>query len=191
MALEGFAYPYPVRYKDVTIQREDLRMAYMDVAPTGPANGRSVLLRLGTAIALLPPRSAFPQRTCRHSQAGGGHRPRTGRASTWPPRGGGCAGVAGCDRAPRTVAGLGRAFRALRADVCHARVGHRDVAGGRPSSPHSRHHPADHGRQGRGAARRLPAGPPFDGVGDRHSHRRGATSQIGGEGRDRRLNLDE
>jgi hypothetical protein len=81
-------------------------------------------------------------------------------------------------------AGLGRASRALRADVCHARVGHRDVAGGRASSPHSRHHPADHGRQGRGAARRLPAGPPFDGVGDRHSPRRGAASQIGGEGRD-------
>jgi hypothetical protein len=60
-----------VHYKDGTIQREDLRMAYMDVARTGPANGRSVLLRLGTAIALLPPKSAFPQRTCRHSQAGG------------------------------------------------------------------------------------------------------------------------
>ncbi len=37
-------YPYPVEYLDVELYGLDLRMAYMDVAPTGPANGRTVVL---------------------------------------------------------------------------------------------------------------------------------------------------
>jgi len=44
IALEGFSYPYPVAYLTVTVEGEELRLAYMDVAPTGPANGRTVLL---------------------------------------------------------------------------------------------------------------------------------------------------
>ena len=45
--LEGFAYPYPVGHYAFRSQGVDLRMAYMDVAPTGPANGRTVLLLHG------------------------------------------------------------------------------------------------------------------------------------------------
>ncbi len=47
IALENLAYPYPVRFFPVTIEGQDLRMAYMDVAPTGPANGQTVLLLHG------------------------------------------------------------------------------------------------------------------------------------------------
>lgn len=46
-SLEGFAYPWPVRFLPVTLAGEALRMAFMDVAPTGPANGRVVLLLHG------------------------------------------------------------------------------------------------------------------------------------------------
>ena len=41
--LERFAYPYPVRW----FASGDLRMAYMDVPPTGPANGRTAVLLHG------------------------------------------------------------------------------------------------------------------------------------------------
>jgi pimeloyl-ACP methyl ester carboxylesterase len=37
-------YPYPVHYLDVRLGGEDYRMAYMDVAPTGEPNGRTVVL---------------------------------------------------------------------------------------------------------------------------------------------------
>ncbi|MGU3541310.1 alpha/beta hydrolase, partial [Methylobacterium sp. A54F] len=47
IALEGFAYPYPVRTLDLTRDGEAQRLAYMDVAPSGPANGRTVLLLHG------------------------------------------------------------------------------------------------------------------------------------------------
>ena len=47
IALEGFPYPHPVAYLPVTLGGEALRMAYMDVPPTGPANGRTVLLLHG------------------------------------------------------------------------------------------------------------------------------------------------
>ncbi len=45
--LEGFDYPYPVERFRFTSQRQDLQMAFMDVAPTGTANGRSVVLMHG------------------------------------------------------------------------------------------------------------------------------------------------
>ncbi len=41
--LERFDYPYPVRW----FESGGLRMAYMDVAPTGPANGRTAVLLHG------------------------------------------------------------------------------------------------------------------------------------------------
>ncbi len=44
IALENLAYPHPVRFFLVTVEGQDLRMAYMDVAPTGAANGQTVLL---------------------------------------------------------------------------------------------------------------------------------------------------
>jgi pimeloyl-ACP methyl ester carboxylesterase len=47
IALEGFEYPFQVSFFPVRINGEDLRLAYMDVAPTGTANGRAVLLLHG------------------------------------------------------------------------------------------------------------------------------------------------
>jgi pimeloyl-ACP methyl ester carboxylesterase len=47
IGLEGFAYPYPVAMLSVPAENETLRMAYMDVKPTGQANGRTVLLLHG------------------------------------------------------------------------------------------------------------------------------------------------
>jgi pimeloyl-ACP methyl ester carboxylesterase len=47
IALENFAYPHPVRFFPVTIEGQDLRLAYMDVAPTGASNGQTVLLLHG------------------------------------------------------------------------------------------------------------------------------------------------
>ncbi|HXJ02557.1 MAG TPA: alpha/beta hydrolase [Micropepsaceae bacterium] len=47
IGLEGFAYPYPVSMLSVLTEGEALRMAYMDVKPSGPANGRTVLLLHG------------------------------------------------------------------------------------------------------------------------------------------------
>jgi len=42
--LEGIKYPYPVKYYAVHTEGQDLRMAYMDVAPTQLNNGRTVIL---------------------------------------------------------------------------------------------------------------------------------------------------
>jgi pimeloyl-ACP methyl ester carboxylesterase len=47
IALEGFPYPFPVHMLTLTHDGEQLRMAYMDVAPKGEANGRTVLLLHG------------------------------------------------------------------------------------------------------------------------------------------------
>jgi pimeloyl-ACP methyl ester carboxylesterase len=46
IALEGFAYPYPVHLLPLVNDGEAVRMAYMDVAPVRP-NGRSVVLLHG------------------------------------------------------------------------------------------------------------------------------------------------
>lgn len=42
--LDGVKYPYPVKYYAVHTEGQDLRMAYMDVAPTQLNNGRTVIL---------------------------------------------------------------------------------------------------------------------------------------------------
>jgi pimeloyl-ACP methyl ester carboxylesterase len=47
ISLEGYDYPYPVQFLPLTIEGQDLRMAYMDVQPTGKANGKAVLLLHG------------------------------------------------------------------------------------------------------------------------------------------------
>lgn len=47
IALEGYPYPHPVSFLPVTLAGEPLRMAYMDVAPSAAANGRSVVLLHG------------------------------------------------------------------------------------------------------------------------------------------------
>lgn len=45
--LEDVPYPHPVKYLPFEIEGQDVRMAYMDVAPTRLANGRSVVLLHG------------------------------------------------------------------------------------------------------------------------------------------------
>jgi len=45
--LEEFEYPFPVEYMNFRIYNQDVRIAYMDVAPAGPANGRAVVLHHG------------------------------------------------------------------------------------------------------------------------------------------------
>jgi pimeloyl-ACP methyl ester carboxylesterase len=47
IGLEGFPYPHPVSMLTLSEDEDALRMAYMDVKPTGTANGRSVLLLHG------------------------------------------------------------------------------------------------------------------------------------------------
>ena len=47
IGLESWPYPYPVHMLPLAVQGQAVRMAYMDVAPTGPANGRAVLLLHG------------------------------------------------------------------------------------------------------------------------------------------------
>src|SRR5258706_11810660 len=46
IGLEGFVYPYPVNMLPLTNDGEQVRMAYMDVAPAQP-NGRTVVLLHG------------------------------------------------------------------------------------------------------------------------------------------------
>src|SRR5688500_14561474 len=45
--LEDVPYPHPVKHMVFSLEGEDVRMAYMDVAPAGTANGRSVILLHG------------------------------------------------------------------------------------------------------------------------------------------------
>jgi hypothetical protein len=47
IALEGYPYPYPVQFLSLTVEGKDVRMAYMDVKPTGMGNGRTVMLLHG------------------------------------------------------------------------------------------------------------------------------------------------
>ncbi|MCF2446407.1 alpha/beta hydrolase [Dyadobacter sp. CY345] len=44
--LENYQYPFPVKFLSLTIQKEKLRMAYMDVQPQKP-NGKSIILLHG------------------------------------------------------------------------------------------------------------------------------------------------
>jgi pimeloyl-ACP methyl ester carboxylesterase len=47
IGLEGFPYPCPVHFMAVTLEGEDLRLAYMDAPPVGAPNGRTVVLLHG------------------------------------------------------------------------------------------------------------------------------------------------
>jgi len=47
IGLEGFAYPHPVSMLALSEDDDALRMAYMDVKPSGAGNGRTVLLLHG------------------------------------------------------------------------------------------------------------------------------------------------
>lgn len=44
ITLENFEYPYPVQYMSLRMERQDLKMAYMDVKPENQANGKVVML---------------------------------------------------------------------------------------------------------------------------------------------------
>src|SRR5262245_8019259 len=44
---EDAPYPYPSAYFPLTLHGQDLRMSYMDVAPSGAANGHTVVLLHG------------------------------------------------------------------------------------------------------------------------------------------------
>jgi pimeloyl-ACP methyl ester carboxylesterase len=44
IAYEDVAYPYPVSYLPLVLYGQDVRMAYMDVQPSAPPNGRTVML---------------------------------------------------------------------------------------------------------------------------------------------------
>jgi pimeloyl-ACP methyl ester carboxylesterase len=48
---EDVPYPYPVSYLAMVTYGQDVRMAYMDVPPAGPANGRAVVLLHGFNFA--------------------------------------------------------------------------------------------------------------------------------------------
>ena len=45
--LEGFAYPFEVRYMPLSMESHPVKMAYMDVAASGSPNGRTALLLHG------------------------------------------------------------------------------------------------------------------------------------------------
>ena len=47
LAMEGYPYPFPVRYLPLEIEGHDMSMAYMDIAPTAAPNGRAALLLHG------------------------------------------------------------------------------------------------------------------------------------------------
>jgi hypothetical protein len=44
IGLEDIDYPYPVHFFDLSVENQPLRMAYMDIAPAGEPNGKTVLL---------------------------------------------------------------------------------------------------------------------------------------------------
>src|SRR3954454_2555985 len=46
IALEGYAYPYPVKFFPLRIEGQDLRMAYMDVPPVEGSAGRGTVVLL-------------------------------------------------------------------------------------------------------------------------------------------------
>ena len=45
--LEEYEYPHPVEFMNFPVYGQDVRIAYMDVAPVGPANGRAVVFHHG------------------------------------------------------------------------------------------------------------------------------------------------
>jgi pimeloyl-ACP methyl ester carboxylesterase len=51
IGLEDVDYPYPTHFFDITVENQLLRMAYMDIAPTGPANGQTVVLLHGKSFS--------------------------------------------------------------------------------------------------------------------------------------------
>ena len=44
ITLESVKYPYPVKFFPIHTEGQDIKMAYMDVSPTGAANGKTAIL---------------------------------------------------------------------------------------------------------------------------------------------------
>lgn len=44
ITLDNVKYPYPVKYFPINTEGQDIKMAYMDVAPTSAANGKTAIL---------------------------------------------------------------------------------------------------------------------------------------------------
>jgi hypothetical protein len=55
ICLEGYEYPYPVRFLPLSNDLQSLEMAYMDVRPDKDLNGETVP-RQGVRLLLLPQR---------------------------------------------------------------------------------------------------------------------------------------
>ena len=51
IGLEEVDYPYPVHFFDITVENQLLRMAFMDIAPIGSANGQTVVLLHGKSFS--------------------------------------------------------------------------------------------------------------------------------------------
>lgn len=51
IGLEEIAYPYPVAFLDLVTEGQALRMAYMDVTPTGASNGKTAVLLHGKSFS--------------------------------------------------------------------------------------------------------------------------------------------
>ena len=45
--IEEIPYPHPVQFLNLNLYGQDVRVAYMDVAPVGPSNGQTVVLLHG------------------------------------------------------------------------------------------------------------------------------------------------
>src|SRR5215207_6079148 len=67
-ALEGYPYPFPVRFLPLMAEQHAVRLAYMDVLPTAAANGRVVLLMHGRNFS-----ASYWEPTIK-ALAGAGHR---------------------------------------------------------------------------------------------------------------------
>lgn len=65
-SLTDYRYPFEVRRLPITEQGRELEMAYMDIKPTGAANGKSVLLLHGKNFS-----GAYWERTAKELSAGG------------------------------------------------------------------------------------------------------------------------
>jgi pimeloyl-ACP methyl ester carboxylesterase len=50
ICLEGYEYPYPVRFLPLTNDLQPVAMAYMDIPPSADPNGRTVVLMHGKAF---------------------------------------------------------------------------------------------------------------------------------------------
>ncbi len=59
--MEGVDYPHPVNFLHRTLYGQDVRIAYMDVQPTGAANGRTVVLLHGSSYYSLYWKETIPE----------------------------------------------------------------------------------------------------------------------------------